>query len=78
MVKTSGGNFVRAGVSNSWIFVSFKIKMFLSSEFRNEGFMIYIRGKSDNSFMTCFREGQKKVKGSSYFGCFLIFKGAMF
>lgn len=54
-LKQAGGNPLRVVVQISGISLSYKIRLFLSSGFRNEGFMISIRRKTDNAFTGLFQ-----------------------
>lgn len=46
---------MRVVVQIPGISLSYKIRLFLSSGFRNEGFMISIRRKTDNAFTGLFQ-----------------------
>lgn len=51
----AGGNPLRVVVQIPGISLSSKIRLFLSSGFRNEGLMISIRRKTDNAFTGLFQ-----------------------
>jgi hypothetical protein len=50
VIKETGGNPLRVVAQIPGISFSSKMRLFLSSKFRNEGFMISIRRKTDNAF----------------------------
>lgn len=68
-LKQAGGNPLRVVVQIPGISLSSKIRLFLSSGFRKEGFMLSIRRKTDNAIAGLFqsRRAGRGLKRHSYF-----------